>query len=194
MSAEWRMRPPPTLQGARTCWAAAISSFSRMTKGVTDWETPEDVITYFKGTLPKEINKDRSLKTPRGWRKFAKEFDLKIEEIRLNDPVHGTTTASRGITSIVADDLLPEHFVDKLKRSHVITVIGTRARTGLSHTVLVYGADNLRLCYMNPLSDPALPLTTTRPPGGSGRVAENWFCDTYQDFATGPSYLLIWRG
>lgn len=195
MAAEWRMRPPPTLQGARTCWAAAISSFSRMTRDVTDWETPEDVITYFKGTFPKELNKDRSLKAPRGWRKFAKEFDLKIEEIRINHPLHGAGAASRGITSIVADRLLPEHFVDKLKRSHVITVIGTSDSDGLSHAVVVYGADNLRLCFMDPLSDPALPLTDPRPPGGSGRVAENWFCETYQDFfAPAPRYLLIWRG
>ena len=195
MAAQWRMRPPPTLQGALTCWAAAISSFSRMTRDVTDWKTPEDVIKHFKATLPAELNKDGSLKTPSGWVAFAKEFDLKMEEIRLDVPGSGAGDPSPGITSIVVKDLRPKHFIDKLKRSHVITVIGTDDDTLPSHTVVVYGADNLRLCYMDPLSDPAVPLTDPRPPGGSGRVAENWFCETYQDFFAGaPRYLLIWRG
>ncbi len=194
MSAAWRMRPPPTLQGALTCWAAAISSFSRVTKGVTDWKTPEDVIKHFKAELPTRLNKDGSLKTPRGWIAFAKAFDLEIEEIRINHPMEGAGKATRGITSIEADELLPEHFINKLKRSHVITVIGTDDDEGFSHTVVVYGADNLRLCFMDPLSDPALPLTDPRPAGGSGRVKENWFCHTYEDFQSGPRYLLIWRG
>lgn len=190
----WRMRPPPTLQGALTCWAAAISSFGRVTRGVPDWATPGDVVKHFKSHLAGELNGDGSLKTPSGWVAFAKAFDLEIEEIRLNDPLRGAGTATPGITSKVANDLAPEHFVGKLQKSHVITVIGTLHSSGLSHTVVVYGADKFRLCYMDPLSDPSRPLTRPRPAGGSGRVDKNWFCETYLDFSSGPRYLLIWRG
>jgi len=191
--AAWRMRPPATLQGALTCWAAAISSFGRVTKGVPDWSTAGDVVKHFKAALAAELNRDGSLKSPSGWIAFAKAYDLKIEEVRLNDPVDGAGVATPGITSIVANDLKPSHFTGKLAGSHVIVVIGTNCDSCLSHTVVVYGADNLRVCYMNPLFDPARPLGTPRGPGGSGRVDKNWFCDTYDDFATGPRFLLIWR-
>lgn len=70
----WRMRPPPTLQGALTCWAAAISSFGRVTRGVPDWATPGDVVKHFKSHLAAELNGDGSLKTPSGWVAFAKAF------------------------------------------------------------------------------------------------------------------------
>ena len=56
---EWRSRPPPTLQGALTCWAAAISSFSRVTPGVTDWKTPAAVVKHFKTHFPDELLADR---------------------------------------------------------------------------------------------------------------------------------------
>lgn len=195
MGAQWRMRPPPTQQKSLTCWAAAISSFSRVTRDVTDWATPEAVIKHFKAAMPTHLNKDKSLKTPGGWVAFANEFDLSVEEIVLNDPLTGTAgAASPGITSTTADDLSPAHFTGKLKRSHVIVVTGTDSPGGFSHTLLVYGADNLRLCFMDPLADLALPLTDPRPPGGSGRVDKNWFCQTYDEFATAPRYLLIWRG
>ncbi len=190
----WRKRPPPTLQGPLTCWAAAISSFGRVTRGVPDWPAPEDVITHFESTFATELNSDGSLKTPRGWIAFAKAFDLKVEEIRIEHPIHGVFPATSGIASKVAKDLQLSHFATKLKSSHVITVIGTNDENGISHAVVVYGADNLRLCFMDPLSDPSNPLTDPRPPGGSGRVAENWFCETYGDFHPAPKYLLIWRG
>jgi hypothetical protein len=189
----WRARPPATLQGALTCWAAAISSFARMTRDVPNWSTAGEVVTYFKSEFSSELNADGSLKTPSGWIAFAKKFDLNIAEIRLNDPMSGALAATAGITSTVANDLKSSHFIPKLHSSHIITVVGTRSDNELSHTHVIYGADNLRLCYMNPLFDPARPLASPRPPGGSGRVAQNWFCDTHDDFATGPKYLLIWR-
>ncbi len=191
--AAWRMRPMPVQQGALTCWAAAISSFSRVTRGVTDFASVPDVVARFNASLPAELNSDGSLKTPSGWIAFAKEFDLEVEEIRINDPIKGAGTATSGITSKVVDSLEANHFVPKLQHSHVIVVIGTSSLHGLSHTVVVYGADRFRLCFMDPLSDPALPLTSPRPAGGSGRVGKNWFCETYEDFEPGPRYLLIWR-
>jgi hypothetical protein len=193
----WRQRPPPTLQGALTCWAAAISSFGRVTRGVPDWKAPSDVIKHFKAALPDELNADGTLKTPSGWIAFAKAFDLAIEEIRANHRVGGPGTATGGITSTVVDDLAQEHFAGKLKKSHVIIVIAPENEDNPSHTVVVYGTDRFRLCFMDPLSDPSLPLTSPRPPGGSGRVDKNWFCDTYHEFPSGfPSghrFLLIWR-
>jgi hypothetical protein len=194
MPQQWRMRPPPTQQSSLTCWAAAISSFSRVTRDVTDWATADAVLKHFKAAMPTQLNKD-SLKTPQGWVAFAHESDLEVEEIRINDPLTGTApAASAGITSIAVDELSPSNFLGKLKRSHVIVVTGTDIAAGLSHTLLVYGADNLRLCFMDPLQDPNASVTDTRPAGGSGRVAENWFCETYEDFQTAPRYLLIWRG
>jgi hypothetical protein len=165
-----------------------------VTSGVTDWKTPAAVVKYFKTHFPGELLADGSLRTPGGWLAFAKAFDLKIEEIRLKHPLTGALPASPGVKpSRTANDLAFRHFEAKLRTSHVITVIGTADEDGLSHTVVVYGADRTHLCYMNPLSDPKLPLAAPRPPGGSGRVDKNWFCDTYDDFATGPKYLLIWR-
>jgi hypothetical protein len=191
----WRMRPPPMQQSELTCWAAAISSFAQVTPGIPKWGTPEDVITEFKKhpTLKFTVNTDDSLKTPRGWRIFANMFGLEIEEIRLDIFLVGPGAATRGIVSQVADDLLPSHFVPKLRRSHVITVIAPHNREHFSHTVVVYGADTFRLCYMDPFVDPSNRGSTPRPPGGSGRVAMNWFCNTYDDFSSGPRYLLIWR-
>lgn len=113
---EWRMRPPPTLQGALTCWAAAISSFDRVTRGVPDWASPDAVVKHFAAdtTLKAELNADGSLKAPSGNIAFARVFDLKIEEIRINDPLIGAGIATSGITSKVSNDLTPEHFVGKL--------------------------------------------------------------------------------
>ena len=197
---EWRMRPPPTLQGALTCWAAAISSFGRVTRGVPDWASPEAVVKHFAAdaTLKAELNADGSLKAPSGYIAFAKAFDLKIEEIRINNPLTGAGIATSKITSKVSNDLAPEHFVGKLQKSHVLTVIGIADSSALSHAVVVYGADRFRLCYMDPIFDPSRPLTDLRPAGGSGRVDKNWFCDDYNDFPSGtapppPRYLLVWR-
>jgi hypothetical protein len=192
----WRMRPPPTQQGALTCWAAAISAFARVTPGIPKWGTPEDVITEFKKhpTLQFTVNTDNSLRTPRGWRFFANIFGLEIEEIRFTDPLTGRVgSATRGIVSHAAAELIPTHFVPKLRRSHVITVIAPRNPKHFSHTVVVYGADTFRLCFMDPLRDPLDRTIPPRPVGGSGRVAMNWFCETYLDFSSGPRYLLIWR-
>ena len=194
---KWRERPPPTLQGALTCWAAAISSFGRVTRGVPDWKAPSDVIKHFNAAFPDELNADGSLKTPSGWIVFAKAFGLSLEEIRLKNPPIGPGAATSGMTSTVVDDLALEHFAAKLKKSHVITVIAPENEDNPSHTVVVYGADKFRLCYMDPLSDPSLPMSSPRPPGGSGRVDKNWFCDTYQEFPSGflsgPRFQLIWR-
>lgn len=191
--AAWRARPSAVQQGILTCWAAAISSFSRITPGVPSFPRVEDVIAHFERVHRAELNPDGSLRVPSGMVAFADEFKLRIEEVRLRRP-SGAGAATSGIPSTVADDLGPRHFVSKLKRSHVIVVTGTDDPRGHSHTVVVYGADNLRLCFMDPLSDPSLPPLVPRPRGGSGQVAENWFCETYNDFGTHPRYLMTWRG
>ncbi len=189
----WRMRAIPVQQSALTCWAAAISSFGRLVRGVPDWSTVADVQAFFRAEFPGELNADGSLKTPSGWQAFATRFDLKIQEIRIRDPLTGSAgSASTGISSIIVDDLSAEHFIPKLSRSHVIVVSGTYAPGSLSHTVVAYGADRFRVCFMYPLQDPAAtgPL---RRRGGSGRSGKNWFCETYNDFFAAPRYLLIWR-
>jgi len=166
-----------------------------------DFLTAADVQAEFRKFAPGEVNPDGSLKTPSGWIKFAKEFSLHIEEIRIRDPLHGAGSPSPGIGhSKIVDDLERAHFSSKLGRSHVVVVKGTSVPGGYAHTVVVYGADRFRLCFMDPLSDPALPTDPalpgaipTRPRGRSGRVKANWFCETYADFADGPRYLLLWK-
>ena len=78
-------------------------------------------------------------------------------------------------------------------RSHVIVVSGAHSAHGVSHTVVAYGCDRFRVCYMDPLVDPAT-TTPLRPPGGSGRAGKNWFCDRYADFNPAPRYLMVWSG
>jgi hypothetical protein len=197
----WRARPPSIQQGILTCWSASISSFSRAVHGFRDFADIASVRAEFSKFTPGEINPDGSLKTPTGWVKFASRFSLHIQEIRIRDPLGSVGAASPGITdSIVADDLALVHFSSKLRRSHVIVVKGTSDPTAASHTVVVYGADKFRLCFMDPLRDPSVPTDPARSgavpirrPGGSGRAAENFFCETYNDFVDGPRYLLIWK-
>lgn len=184
----WRMRPPPVQQGPLQCWAAAISSWSRVVSRVKDFTTIRAVIDEFRRFAPDEINTDGTLKTPSGWIAFAKEFDLKIEEILLS----GAPTP--GIRVTRASDLKLSHFESKLQSSHVLVVIAPETDAGMSHTVVVYGADRFHICFMDPLQDPAA-TGGTRPAGGAGRVAKNWFCDAYEDFGVpAQRYLLIWRG
>ncbi len=199
----WRARPPSIQQTILTCWAAAISSFSRAVFGIKDFAGVPDVQAELRSFAAGEINADGSLQTPSGWITFARKFGLHVEEIRIRDPLSRRAGhASPGVrVSKVADDLRASHFVPKLHRSHVIVVKGTHDDTRPAHTVVVYGVDRFRLCFMDPLADPALATDPAvspdavplRPRGGSGRAGENWYCETYQDFTDGPRYLLIWK-
>jgi hypothetical protein len=196
----WRSRPPSIQQGPLECWAAAISSFSRAVFGIKDFSTIADVQAEFRSFAPGEILPDGSLSTPSGWIEFANRFGLNIVEIRIIDPTAGRAgPATSGIISSAVDDLEAGHFTPKLRRSHVIVVKGTRRASGLSHTVVVYGADRFRLCFMDPLRDPTIPTRGSgaiplRPPGGSGRAGANWFCQTYDEFVGSvPRFLLIWK-
>ena len=114
----------------------------------------------------------------------AKELGLRLQEILL-EPGEAPTP---GIKAIRAKDLKRKHFAPKLRRSHVITVIGPRDPDLAAHTVVVYGVDKFSICYMDPLLDPSVRSCTS---------CENRNCDRYNDFPSGfgggPRYLLVWK-
>ncbi len=191
--AAWRMRPPNVRQSKLTCWAAAISSFARVTGGVTNWMKVDDVVDEFSTWTPTVVNADRTLKTPRGWKQFAKRFDLEVVEILIQrakvTPSGGVRYVSpaptRGVSHIRTRDLELRHFSERLRSSHVIVVMPPAPDDpdGPSHTVVVYGADNRRVYYMDP-----------NAPWESDGLRERAGYDEFGQGGVGAErYMLIWK-
>ncbi len=187
--AVWRMRPPNVQQTPDTCWAAAVSSWSRLTGGIPNWMRISDVIAAFRLWHPDPVLADGTLATPRGWIQFAKEHDLRVEEVLIRQLVEHrgrwifrAPTPSSGVTPVFAKDLSIHHFADKLRSSHVIVVLPPVDHTSAAHTVVVYGADNKRVYYMDPNARWEKDKLRERA--------------KYEEFGQGGGasrYLLIWK-
>ncbi len=168
----WRMRPPWVQQSALECWAAAISSWSRVTKGIPAW-TVSAVQKLFKDAG--HLLSDGSLDTEPGFKWFVAEYGLKWEEIVLSG------SPMSGVPFVRASDLKYSHFRSKLEHSHVLTVFAPADPTDFAHCVNVYGADSSAVCCMDPLEK--VPDYKKYKP-----------CHKYFDFGWGaPKYLTIWR-
>jgi hypothetical protein len=169
----WRMRPVWIQQSPMECWAAAISSWSRVVPGVPNW-TVSDVKAVFDAAG--HVQADGSLDTIPGCEWFVAEYGLAMQEI-----VMPGGTAEVGWPSVSTLDLEYGHFKKKLMHSHVLTVFAPADPGGLAHWVVVYGADPSAICRMDPLE--SVPDYKTRKP-----------CEPYEDFGWGaPKYLTIWR-
>jgi hypothetical protein len=166
------MRPPWEQQSALECWAAAISSWSRVTAKVPSW-TVKEVQSLFKEAG--HLLSDGSLDTAPGCEWFVEKFKLKWEEIILS----GSPMA--GVPYVRAKDLTYGHFRPKLEHSHVLTVFAPADPTDFAHWVTVYGADRSAICRMDPLM--SVPdYKTTKP------------CEPYDAFGWGaPKFLTIWQ-
>ncbi len=150
------MRPPRVGQGTRPiCWAAALSSFSRVTRNLAPRKRDE-FVAMFKPFL----NPDDSLKTS----------SIRVVSTRLKlraDLQHGGGTLS---TSYLGP---------KLRRSHVL-VIYRPPGSDFTHTVVVYGVDRFNICYMDPIET---RRKTGQAHGGERLCRKIWeFGDGATDF------------
>jgi hypothetical protein len=128
----WRMRPPVVAQGTTfKCWAAAVSSWTRVTRGVAKFRRDE-LVDYFR-KLDLVTPRD-GLRSPIGVQRLAKFLGLHVTRIQ-------------GGGSLSCSNLCP-----MLKQSHVL-VFFQRPNAQVAHTVVVYGVDRFNICFM----DPAIP-------------------------------------
>lgn len=125
----WRMRPPEVKQPSLLkCWAAAISSWTRVTVGVPDLDVDETVDLFKRRGVVGLLG---GMKRESGPKAIAAEFSLEVE-----------TVEGGGLLSL-------GYLGPKLKKSHVLVVL--RAPGALaSHMVVVYGVDQLAVCFMDP--------------------------------------------
>lgn len=127
---EWRMRPPIVGQGPRPiCWAAALSSWTHVTRG----ETPrgrDELVDIFRA-IPGMLNPDGSLQTP-AIRSMATLFHLRADLRRGG----GTLTQ--------------EYLEPKIKRGYVLVIFRPPGSV-FTHTRVLYGVDRFNICFMDPV-------------------------------------------
>lgn len=187
--AVWRMRPPNVRQTKNTCWAAATSSWSRVTGGIPNWMRVDDVVSEFQSWSPDPVQADRSLQTPAGWIQFAGTHGLKMEEILIRQLVevdgrwvYRAPIPSSGIRSVRSNDLSVAHFANKLRSSHVIVVLPPGDGIGVAHVVVVYGADTHRVYFMDP-----------NAPWEQDKLRERARYEDFGQWGGASRYLLIWK-
>ena len=164
----WRMRAPKVPQSTLGCWKASIFSWSKVTKGGPKFKSQAEVSSKFKSYGA--VNFFGSLDTIKGFKAFATEFGLELEEVLL---AGGTPTP--GIKHVPAVDLNRFHFNSKLKTSHVVVVFFT-SETPFAHVVVVYGVDRFNVCFMNPLD------------------RKDHVCEKFNDFGSpAHQYLMLWK-
>ena len=127
----WRMRPPVRSAALPHCWAAAVSSWSQVTRHITRMTTSA-VIGLIRGRYPTLVHSSGALIGEPGLRALRDTLGLKLEKT-VNQPMD-------------LDFLGP-----KLRKSYVLVVFKIDPSDTFWHTVLVYGVDRLSLCYMDPL-------------------------------------------
>jgi len=161
----WRMRPPIRFQGSQnTCWAAALSSWSMVTKGVKKFKTKEDAIAYFKN-IPGALSAQDSLTIPVGGNALKQQLGLQSQLLKGPD----LTVAKIG---------------PMLKQSHLLVFFKNQAM-GMSHAVVVYGIDHNNICYMDPAVDPNS--------SGLDKVKKNRICQPLSGSST-TEYVVLWKG
>lgn len=176
----WKMRPPQLVQGVNTCWAAALSSFGRVTGGVPNWMSVSAVQKFIKGKDPTLVQSDGSLVTIEAVVLLRAEYKLSLLEVLLKDPVTGAAPATRiaakhKITNIAVDQIDAGVIQPRLRKSHVIAIYARNGDAGLAHWVVIYGASGSQIFYMDPLS---------------GKLVQ----EDYLDFgAPADRFLLLWK-
>lgn len=162
----WRMRPPVRYQRDRyICWAAAISSWSLVTKGAKKFKTTKLVLDFFR---PKGVmNADDSLILPDGMEEVRRVFSLKFKKFE-------------GGGSLSAINIGP-----LLKHSHLLVVF-RRPGADYHHFVVVYGGDRFHICFMDPELNPAAP--------GLDKIKRNRVCAGIDHFGAGATeFFVFWR-
>lgn len=126
----WRMRPPVVPQGNTfKCWAAAMSSWAQITRGVIKFKR-DDLVDHMRRRG--FVTLRDGLRSPDGVRELIRIFGLKFQRIR-------------GGGSLSCVNLCP-----KLKHSHVV-VLFRRPDATVHHAVVIYGVDRFNICFMDPV-------------------------------------------
>jgi hypothetical protein len=162
----WRMRPPVRYQRDRyICWAAAISSWSLVTKGAKKFKTTKSVLDFFR---PKGVmNADDSLILPDGMEEVSRVFSLKFKKFE-------------GGGSLSAINIGP-----LLKHSHLLVVF-RRPDATYHHFVVVYGVDRFHICFMDPELNPAAP--------DLDKIKKNRVCARIDHFGAGATeFFVFWK-
>lgn len=160
------MRPPVRYQANKyICWAAAISSWSIVTKGVKKFKTTKSVLDHFRPM--KVMNPDDSLIWPDGMEEVRCLFSLKFKKFE-------------GGGSLSAINIGP-----LLKHSHLLVVF-IRPGADYHHFVVVYGVDRFHICFMDPELNPVDPaLDKTR---------KNRVCARIGRFGAGVTeFFVFWK-
>src|SRR5262245_465519 len=162
----WRMRPPVRYQRDKyICWAAAISSWSIVTKGAKKFATTKSVLDHFRPTGA--MNTDDSLILPSGMEQVMRLFGLKFEKFE-------------GGGSLSAVNICP-----LLEQSHLLVVFKRPGAT-YHHFVVVYGVDRFHICFMDPELNPAAP--------DLNRIRKNRVCARIDRFGAGATeFFVFWK-
>jgi hypothetical protein len=162
----WRMRPPVRYQRDRyICWAAAISSWSMVTKGAKKFPTTKSVLDHFRSTGA--MNADDSLILPDGMEQVSRLFGLKFKKFE-------------GGGSLSAINIGP-----LLEHSHLLVVFKRPGAT-YHHFVVVYGVDRFHICFMDPELNPTDPHLD--------RIRKNRVCARIDLFGAGADeFFVFWK-
>jgi hypothetical protein len=162
----WRMRPPVRFQRDKyICWAAAISSWSLVTRGAKKFATTKSVLDHFRPTGA--MNEDDSLILPDGMEQVARLFSLRFEKFE-------------GGGSLSAINICPH-----LRHSHLLVVFKRPGAT-YHHFVVVYGVDRLHICFMDPELNPE--------DASLHKIKKNRVCARIDRFGAGArEFFVFWK-